>query len=192
MCTYLPAYYVHVYLPFFAGSDSFHPLLAEITHNETVDPSMTFHLLEHNMPTSPEEQSATGRRSVPTPREDSETHSDPSPERLRTEHAVPESCQGQPQESVLTLDDTVKTDAELTALNLSNFSICDDSPALDLPQPAGMSAEAKNLQLPGPFSDICTEELKSEQGSIFRDKLSVSDKILVWFPCFHLKAENQF
>lgn len=167
----------------FPGSVSFHPLLAEITHNETVDPTMTFHLLEHNMPTSPEGQLVTGRRSVPTPHEESETHSDPSPERLRTEHAVHESCQGQHHESVLTLDDTVRTDVELTALNLSHFSLRDESSALDLPQPAGMSAEAnnisENLQLPGPFSDLCAEELKSEQESNVRDELPVSDRILV-------------
>ncbi|KAG7234903.1 hypothetical protein INR49_003640 [Caranx melampygus] len=164
------------------GSDSFHPLLAEITHNETVDPSMTFHLLEHNVPTSPEGQPATGRRNVPTPHEESETHSDPSPERLRTQHAVHESCQGQPQESVLTLDDTVRTDVELTAPNLSHFSMCDESDALDLPQPADISAGANSiseiLQLPGPFSDLCAEELMSEQGSHVRDELPVSDKTL--------------
>lgn len=31
------------------ASDSFHPLLAEVTHNETAEPSMTFHLPEEEV-----------------------------------------------------------------------------------------------------------------------------------------------
>ncbi|XP_071351833.1 centrosomal protein of 295 kDa isoform X2 [Trachinotus anak] len=173
----------------FPGSDSFHPLLAEVTHNETVDPSMTFHLLEHNVPNSPEGQPASGDRSVSTPFEESETHSDPSvesersPERLRTEKpALHESSQCQPQESVLMLEDTMRTHVELTALSLSNLSMCDDTSVLGVPQPAGGAAEtncfSERPRDSVPFSDLCAEELKSEHGSNLRNDIPVSHKIL--------------
>ncbi|XP_023266066.1 centrosomal protein of 295 kDa-like [Seriola lalandi dorsalis] len=167
----------------FPGSDSFHPLLAEVTHNETADPSMTFHLLERNVPNSLEAQPGSGESSVSTPFEESKTHSDPSvesepsPEHLRTEKpALHESSQCRLQESVLVLDDTMRTNVEPTALYLSNLSMCDDTAALGLQQSTGRDAEKP--QDPVPFSDLCAEELKSVQGSNLRNDIPASDKIL--------------
>lgn len=63
-----------------SASESFHQLLAEVTHNQTADPSMTFHPPE-------EEQRANFRSSVSEPHHDS-AHSDLSPERFRVEEAA--------------------------------------------------------------------------------------------------------
>ncbi|XP_044058281.1 centrosomal protein of 295 kDa isoform X2 [Siniperca chuatsi] len=186
----------------FPGSDSFHPLLAEVTHNETADPSMTFHLPEHDVPHSPEGQPASRERSVSTP-EELETHDDPSvesepsPERLRTEE--PSSCmtasptlhesfsqlitsQHHPQESVLMVSPTTRTDVELTALCLSTLTMCDDAPTVDMPQPEGAEADGSCISKRHgdsvPFNDLCAGELKSEQGSNLRNAIPVSKKIL--------------
>ena len=129
----------------FPGSDSFHPLLAEVTHNDTADPSMTFHLLAHRVPSSAELTSE--ERSVSSAPEGSDTHSessigsDPSPERLRSENpASHELLQDQTQESVLVLDDTMSADVELTALSLSHVTMRDEAPAAGTSQPAGGAA----------------------------------------------------
>lgn len=107
-------------------SDSFHPLLPEITHNETADPSMTFQL--------PEQLSASGGLSTAS------TEDDASPERLRGEQ--PGCCgvlqesfsqlaisQCPPQESVLLLSPTLKTESRVPS---------DETPVLS-PSEAGMS-----------------------------------------------------
>ncbi|XP_035477657.2 uncharacterized protein cep295 isoform X2 [Scophthalmus maximus] len=160
------------------GSDSFHPLLAESTHNETVDPSMTFHMLGHTVPNSPGGRQASGEGSVSPP---SEIHADlsvesvPSPECLRTE--MPAS-----QESVLMSEDTTRTDVELTALGLSNVTLCDDATAADLQQPAGRAAHWNCIfEQPRdfvPFGDLCPKELTTEQGSSLRKDALLTDKIL--------------
>ncbi|XP_031719464.1 uncharacterized protein cep295 isoform X2 [Anarrhichthys ocellatus] len=126
----------------FPDSDSFHPLLAEVTHNETADLSMTFHLPEHKVPTSPEGQPASGEHGVSTSSEEFETdESEPSSEHLRAEE--PSSCaaaspashesfsqlitsQCHPHESVLVLSPDTRTDEEPTALSLSRLTMCDD------------------------------------------------------------------
>ncbi|XP_037320597.2 uncharacterized protein cep295 isoform X2 [Pungitius pungitius] len=133
-----------------AFPDSFHPMLAEITHNETADPSMTFHLPEHNVPTSPEGQPASGEHAVSTSSVEFETNTDefePSPERLRAEE--PSSCveaspalqdsfsqliasQCRPHESVLTLSPDTRTDGEPAAALLSRLTVCDDPPTVEI------------------------------------------------------------
>ncbi|XP_040902301.1 centrosomal protein of 295 kDa isoform X1 [Toxotes jaculatrix] len=164
----------------FLGSDSFHPLLAEVTHNETADPSMTFHLLKHRVPNSPEGEPASGEHSVSTPPVDSEA----SPECLRTEKpALHESSQCLSHESVLMLEDTMRTDVELTAVNLSNLTMCDDTPAVGTHTQSARGAALRNhiSKRPGDsvsFSDLCAEDLESEQGSNLRSDIPVSDKIL--------------
>lgn len=62
-----------------SASESFHQLLAEVTHNQTADPSMTFH--------APDEQPAHFGSSVSEPHRVS-AHSDPSPERFRAEESA--------------------------------------------------------------------------------------------------------
>ncbi|XP_033953526.1 uncharacterized protein [Pseudochaenichthys georgianus] len=99
--------------------DSFHPLLAEVPHNETADPSMTFHLPDHHVPSCTE-----GR---PHSRgEESEASSEPSPERLRAEQ--PASCRAAPplhgsfSQLITSQCHPPESEEELTAL-----AICDDS-----------------------------------------------------------------
>lgn len=184
----------------FPGSDSFHPLLAEVTQNETADPSMIFHLPEH-VTNSPEGQPASGERSVSTHPEEFETHYDPSsseqsPECLRTEEpsvfvtASPDvhesfsqliTSQYHPDESVLLVGDTRRTDVELTALSLANLTMCDDAPPLAMPQPEGADADNTSERLTDsvPFSNLCAGALKSEQGPDLRNVIPISDKILV-------------
>ncbi|XP_059187429.1 uncharacterized protein LOC131970152 [Centropristis striata] len=161
----------------FAGSDSFHPLLAEVTHNETADPSMIF----HHVPTSPVRQTASGECS------DSESHSvesEPSPERFRTEALS--SCQlitsqCLPGESVLMLSPTTRTDVELTALSLSNLTVCDDAATVKLPQPerteSNRSCFSEQREYSVSFSDDCAGELKSEVSHL-RKTLPLFDKLM--------------
>ncbi|XP_013871349.1 uncharacterized protein cep295 isoform X2 [Austrofundulus limnaeus] len=82
------------------GSDVFHPLEAEITHNETADPPATFHLPEHDVP--------EGSLGFSTP----SVGFEPSPEQLRAEERTSPSLQesfsqlvlseSRPQDSVVT------------------------------------------------------------------------------------------
>ncbi|XP_010774986.1 uncharacterized protein, partial [Notothenia coriiceps] len=73
--------------------DSFHPLLAEVPHNETADPSMTFHLPDHHVPSCTEGRPhSRGEESEVSP--DPSVESEPSPERLRAEQ--PASCTAAP------------------------------------------------------------------------------------------------
>ncbi|XP_035536030.1 centrosomal protein of 295 kDa [Morone saxatilis] len=173
----------------FPSSDSFHPLLAEVTHNETADACMTFHLPVHDVPNSPEGQSASWERSVSTTSEEFETpdgpsvESEPSPERLRTEepsscvtasHALHESAsqlitsQYHPQES----------DVEITAQSLSNLTLCDDASTPSMPQTDVGDRSCISERHEVPFSDLCVGELKSEQGSNLRSAVPNSEEIL--------------
>uniref|UniRef100_UPI0037E7F921 neurofilament medium polypeptide-like n=1 Tax=Semicossyphus pulcher TaxID=241346 RepID=UPI0037E7F921 len=171
----------------FPDCDSFHPLMAEVTHNETADPSMIFHLPEHSVPDSPERQPASGEGSVSTPSEEFETNDDlpvesePSPERLRAEEppcsttASPVlhqsfsqliTSQCHPHESVLVLSPTVRTDVELTALSLSSLTVSDHLPTVGMPQPEEADVDTNctsemnkdSVQ----FGDLCAGDLKSE------------------------------
>ncbi|XP_044209509.1 centrosomal protein of 295 kDa [Thunnus albacares] len=184
----------------FQGSDSFHSLLAEVTHNETVDPSMIFHQPQHDAPSSPEGQPPSREHSVSTHSEDFETRtnpsveSEPSPERLRTEEphrttstALHESfsqlvtSQCHPHESVLMMSPTAQ-DVELTAQSLSNLTVCDSTSMLNLPQPEGGEADrncvSKRHEDSVPFGDLHAREVKSEQSSNLKNDVPLSDKIL--------------
>lgn len=192
----------------FPGSESFHPLLAEVTHNETADPSMTFHLPEHKVPNSHTEQPTSGLNSVSTPADESETHTDHtveselSPERLRTQeqsfcstalhesfsHLVTSQCL--PHESVLTVSPTMTTDVDLTALTLSHLSLCDATPHVTMPQleeeEANRTCISEKHGDSVPSRDLCAEELKCEQASNLGNGFPVSDKILVLYFLVHL------
>ncbi|XP_008281294.1 uncharacterized protein cep295 [Stegastes partitus] len=170
----------------FHGSDSFHPLLPEVTHNETADPSMTFHLPEHGLPSSP----AIGERSVSSRSAESEPHADlsvesePSPERLRSDEptgyptaspALHESfsqlvtSQFQPHESVLAVSPTATADVQQTAQILSDIAVCDD--------PCDPSLSPPHVEISKwPEDSVSTSELMSEQSSHLKD--AISDKIL--------------
>uniref|UniRef100_UPI003AAB0394 uncharacterized protein cep295 n=1 Tax=Centroberyx gerrardi TaxID=166262 RepID=UPI003AAB0394 len=183
----------------FPASDSFHPLLAEVTHNETVDASMTFHLPVQEAPSSPERSgpSPSGERSLsPHSEEESETHaepsveSEPSPERFRAEEPAAASVlqesfcllatsQCRPQESVLMVS---SQEAELATLSLSGLTLCDAPPALDLPPPEGGDAEEKSVSdRPGrsvPVGDLGAGEPNTQQGANLRSASPVWDKIM--------------
>ncbi|XP_070685424.1 centrosomal protein of 295 kDa [Pempheris klunzingeri] len=175
----------------FPGSDSFHPLLAEVTHNETADPSMTFNPPEHDVPNPPEGQPASGERSVSASSEEFEpgvdpsVESEPSPERLRAEEpsgctAVPPASQESfsllitsqchPHESVLTVSPTRRTDVEITALSLSNLTMNDDSPPLGVLVDADRNLISERIGDSAPSSDLCAGELESEQRTPVSDK----------------------
>ncbi|XP_060928598.1 mucin-2-like [Limanda limanda] len=164
----------------FPGSDSFHPLLAEVTHNDTADPSMTFHLLSHRGPSSleltSEEPSVSSAPGGSDTRGDSSVESDPSPERLRSENpAEHQLLQDQTQESALVLEDTMSADVELTDLSLSNVIMCDEAPAAGTSQPAGGAAETfcDSVQ----FRDVC-EEMTSAPGSDLRKDIPLFHRIM--------------
>lgn len=129
----------------FPGSDSFHPLLAEVTHNETADASMTFHPPEHNVPGSPEGQRA-GSVSTSPEAHDDVSESESSPERLRAEQ--PSSCVTTSFASDQSLTQLVTSqnhppDVELTALSLSNLILSDDAPAESVSQPEEPLSESE-------------------------------------------------
>ncbi|CAL8351527.1 unnamed protein product [Lota lota] len=86
----------------FAAQDSFHPLLAQVTHNDSLEPSMTFHLPQQEVPSSPEgshqftgqeEAASTDPPLSPHQGEEDQDDSlvDPSPElpRAQKEEEVP-------------------------------------------------------------------------------------------------------
>ncbi|XP_037631419.1 centrosomal protein of 295 kDa isoform X4 [Sebastes umbrosus] len=158
----------------FPGSDSFHPLLAEVTHNETADPSTIFHLPGHDEPASP-----AGERSVSTTNTDPSVDSEPSPERIRADEssncvaAFPSlhesfsqliTSQCRPHESVLVVSPTTRTDVELTALSLSNLTMCDETPTVGMPQPEG--AADRNI------SDMILEAA-SEKGILEQSEITL-------------------
>ncbi|XP_037828945.1 centrosomal protein of 295 kDa isoform X3 [Kryptolebias marmoratus] len=154
------------------GSDLFHPLEAEITHNETADPSMTFHLPEHNVSDTPEGYSASGE------------HFEPSPEQLRTEEqkrcrsspSLQESfsqlliSECPPQESILIMSPSLKTDVEQNSYLLSNLSMCCDTAA----QRTGVSEMHKDLD---PVLEHCAGE-KFDQEENQMDFFPSSEKII--------------
>ncbi|KAM6931874.1 uncharacterized protein cep295 isoform 2-T2 [Lycodopsis pacificus] len=162
----------------FPDPDSFHPLLAEVTHNGTADLSMTFHLPEHEVPTSPEGQPASWEHGVSTSSEEFETdESEPSPEHLRAEE--PSSCaaaspashesfsqlitsQYHPHESVLVLSPDTRTDEEPTALSLSRLTMCDD-------MSGGDGADRNRV---GPFSDKILEAA-GEKGILEQSEITL-------------------
>ncbi|KAI9536922.1 hypothetical protein NQZ68_030146 [Dissostichus eleginoides] len=109
----------------FPGSDSFHPLLAEVPHNETADSSMTFHLPDHHVPSCTEGRPhSRGEESDAS--SDPSVESEPSPERLRAEQ--PASCRAAPplhgsfSQLITSQCHPNESEEELTAL-----AICDDS-----------------------------------------------------------------
>ncbi|CAJ1064788.1 centrosomal protein of 295 kDa isoform X2 [Xyrichtys novacula] len=93
-------------------SDSFHLLPAEVTHNQTADPSMTSH--------HPGQAAMNEDGGVPAPPDDPSV---PSPERLRPEEP---SSWTRPQLALSAL-----TDLEFAALNLSSVNVSDSSAGVD-------------------------------------------------------------
>lgn len=155
----------------FPDSNSFHPLLAEVTHNETADPSVTFHLLEHKGSDLPEDEvnweSSVSRPSeVSEPNTDVSVESESSPERPREESSLQEMSPYQPQESVLDMEDTLGTDVEITALNLSNLKMCYDD------------GDPENPQTLHAASDACTEGMNTLPSELERE-LPFLENILV-------------
>ncbi|XP_041661097.1 centrosomal protein of 295 kDa [Cheilinus undulatus] len=174
----------------FPGSDSFHPLLAEVTHNETAYPSVIFHQPELDVPISPEQQASEGH-SISTPSEELErpddptVESEPSPERLRAEE--PSSCTTaspalhesfsqlmtsklHPHESVLTESPIKRTNVELTALNLLQLNLCDSSAKVEMPEEAKTNKNSISVQ--------CSKEEESGQGSTMKNDTPVSCMIM--------------
>ncbi|KAK5929971.1 hypothetical protein CgunFtcFv8_011158 [Champsocephalus gunnari] len=105
--------------------DSFHLLLAEVPHNETADPSMTFHLPDHHVPSCTEGRPhSRGEESEAS--SDPSVESEPSPERLRAEQ--PACCRAAPplhgsfSQLITSQCHPPESEEELTAL-----AICDDS-----------------------------------------------------------------
>ncbi|MED6274653.1 hypothetical protein CHARACLAT_018488 [Characodon lateralis] len=178
-----------VELDSYRAEDSFYPLLPEITHNETSDPSMTFHLPEHNTSDSSDRNQADAQHGVSTP----SVEDDPSPEQLRTEE--PNCCRVLEesfsqlvisecllQESVLILSPTMRTDSCVP----SNSG----TPVLSTSQ-AGTSKELKHLvpvgELHGQhenqqdFSASETSEAVRERGILDQSQItlvSVTDTTL--------------
>ncbi|XP_030253003.1 centrosomal protein of 295 kDa isoform X2 [Sparus aurata] len=160
----------------FPGSDSFHPLLAEVTHNETADASTTFHLPEHNVPESPEGQRAGSVSTSPEARDDS-SESESSPERLRAEQ--PSSCVTTSPALDQSLTQLVTSqnhppDVELTALSLSNLTVCDDAPAASVSQPEEPFSESEqslNLRSDVPVLEIM--EAAGEKGILEQSEITL-------------------
>uniref|UniRef100_A0A1A8JVF2 Uncharacterized protein n=1 Tax=Nothobranchius kuhntae TaxID=321403 RepID=A0A1A8JVF2_NOTKU len=123
-----------------AKEDSFHPLPAEITHNETADSSMTFHFPQHNLSDVPE--GLPSQHDVSTPSVDASS----SPEQLRTEDpnccAASSSFHGSfsqlvisehpPQDSVVIVSPNLKANEEQNSCTLSNLTMCDDAPGPEM------------------------------------------------------------
>ncbi|XP_034385039.1 uncharacterized protein cep295 isoform X3 [Cyclopterus lumpus] len=164
-------------------SDSFHPLLAEVTHNETADPSMIFHLPEHDGPTSPEGAQNSVSEEFEA-HDDPSVESEPSPERLREE--PPPGCaaaspashdsfsqlvtsQCHPDESVLMLSLAAGPDVEPTALSLSRLTMCDDPTHVDTPLPEGAVADRNHVW---PFSDKILEAA-GEKGILEQSEITL-------------------
>lgn len=167
----------------FLGSDSFLPLQAEVTHNETADPTLNFYLPENSEPHS---AVGSGVETQTDPSVESELS---SPERFRSEkperhktvspalhesfsHLVTSWCH--PQDSVLTASPPLKTDVEQTALILSNLNLCDEMPALSMSQSEGAERPGASLQ----FEDICANRLESVCSEL-QSGVRVSHQVLV-------------
>ncbi|KAK2913060.1 hypothetical protein Q8A73_007173 [Channa argus] len=122
------------------GPVSFRSLLAEFTHNETAEASMTFHLPEHEVPSSPDEHPGSREPSDSTPSEESDytVQSEPSPELLRAEEqsgCLPALC-----ESFSNL-----TTSQCFA-HESVLMVCDATPSLSMPLPQEMVSEKGILE----------------------------------------------
>ncbi|RVE65180.1 hypothetical protein OJAV_G00134060 [Oryzias javanicus] len=133
--------------------DSFHPLLAEVTHNETVDPSLTFHLPQQ----SP--------HAVSSPSE-----SEWTPERLRSEELKSSrtsptsfihlcSSHSLPLDSDLTLPPPAWAEVGQTAASLSRLTVTEKT----LDQESGTERKSSS-----PVEDLLLEEEKGilEQSQI--------------------------
>ncbi|XP_036977228.1 centrosomal protein of 295 kDa isoform X3 [Acanthopagrus latus] len=160
----------------FPGSDSFHPLLAEVTHNETADASMMFHPPEHNVPGSPEGQRA-GSVSTSPEAHDDVSESESSPERLRAEQ--PSSCVTTSPASDQSLTQLVTSqnhppDVELTALSLSNLILSDDAPAESVSQPEEpLSESEQSLDLRTDVPVLEKMEAAGEKGILEQSEITL-------------------
>ncbi|XP_029923683.1 centrosomal protein of 295 kDa isoform X3 [Myripristis murdjan] len=189
----------------FPASDSFHPLLAEVTHNETADPSMTFHLPGQEVPYSPAGAGRTHSSEINLSghyEQSSEVEFEPpaspsveselSPENFRAEEpprhlAAPAALQESfchlaishcdPHPSVLLTMSPAAQEAELATLSLSGLTLCDARPTLDLLPPEGGDMEGKNI-LDGPGSFIPVSDPNDPQGSNLRKTPPAWDKIM--------------
>ncbi|XP_056138891.1 centrosomal protein of 295 kDa [Lampris incognitus] len=154
----------------FLACDSFYPLLAEVTQNETADASMTFHLPQQEELSSPEGDSRSSGKEgslsahcegspeekVET-RDNVSTESYPSPERFRAEEPSPSpttlqesfcqltTSQCRPNDSALVVS-PADQDAELMTLSLSNLMLNDASPTLDPLLAEGRAAKQDGVQ----------------------------------------------
>ncbi|KAM4566337.1 uncharacterized protein cep295 isoform 2-T2 [Odontesthes bonariensis] len=171
------------------AEDSFHPLLAEVTHNETAEPSMTFHLPEHSMPDTPEVHPARRERSAEfEAHSDSSVGSDPTPERLRTQEPNRLSasfalCESFTQlvvsechhhDSMLKVSPTVSTDVELTAQTPSNLTMCNRVLVVGTSQSdAGISKVQEDSIS---FSDLLALEIMPEWDENLREAFPASDE----------------
>lgn len=187
-----------------AASDSFHPLLAEVTHNETADPTVTFHLPEHEATSeSSPPQSSREECSFSTHAEEFDStepsahFSEASPECLRAEE--PSSCsravtvlhqsfcqlttsQCHPHESVL-MASPVAQEVDLAALSLHNLTLCDATPTLSMLPPEGGDAEknciSERERDPISSTQRRNGELKLHEGSHLWNPGLIWDKIQV-------------
>ncbi|XP_068174358.1 centrosomal protein of 295 kDa isoform X2 [Antennarius striatus] len=170
------------------GADSFHPLLAEVTHNETLEPSMTFHVPENNVPDSPKGQSSRSDHNVPTAAEESEpnnnlSESDQSLEQLRMEepssHGTVSSTLHEsvsqliasryhPNKFVFAVSPTLRTEVEQSALSLSNLTMCDATP---------------NVSMLLPEEPFSAGDQKSEPGCSHTSVNPESEKLSVQLNC---------
>ncbi|XP_036070824.1 centrosomal protein of 295 kDa isoform X3 [Oryzias melastigma] len=141
--------------------DSFHPLLAEVTHNETMDPSLTFHLPQQ----SPPDSSEGFPDAVSSP-----SGSEPTPERLRSEEPKSSrtsstsfthlcSSHSLPHHSDLTLPPPAWIEVEQSAATLSRLTMKDET------QDQESGTEMKSSS---PAEDLLLEEEKGilEQSQI--------------------------
>lgn len=162
----------------FDCSDSFHLLVAEVTHNETAEPSVNFHAV----PDSPEGRPASCEQSASAPPEEFETHDDPSiesepsPERLRTDK--PPSCLTPPHAlhesfSQLITSQHHPHEVELTALSLSNLTMCDDALTLKL-QPEEPFRELESEQTVRPASEKLSVRLCFTVHSLLKSMFQMS------------------
>ncbi|XP_068601693.1 uncharacterized protein [Brachionichthys hirsutus] len=159
-----------------SGADSFHPLLAEVTHNETLEPSMTFELPGNSLPDSPEGQEATRGHGAPAASEEPEPDSDGSEsgrslERLRTEEPPSHgtgSSQSRPGDSVPAASPTLRTEVELTALPEAPAGVCSSS----LPVCQGILEQSEITLLSLTDDTLRDKETSAEDEDVWGDKSS--------------------
>ncbi|XP_041851766.1 centrosomal protein of 295 kDa isoform X3 [Melanotaenia boesemani] len=176
--------------------DSFHPLLAEVTHNETADPSMIFQMPGHGAPDTPEAHPASREHRVSTPSAESETHTDPSvesetsPEHFRTEEpnhfTAPPTLHGSMSQliisechrhdSALEMSPAGRTDVDKTTLILSNLTIGEN--VADVGRSKAETRISNMQEGSLSFSDSCAQEVTLEREENLRNAFPASDKIL--------------